>query len=287
MTTDSLPGATRRHINVYGIRLAYHQAGAGPPLVLLHGLGTSSITWSANLPVLAGRFTVYALDLPGHGGSDKLAIDYSLDMGMRVIRRFLERVGVDRAAFMGSSMGGLLALRYALERPEQVSRLVLVDSAGLGRSIAWWLRLTAVPGIGELLHSRSIVTVKGLAKRLFEAPERMERRLLSALHRVRTQQVANEAMVQVARNGAGLRGLRDGAYELPRLGDVAAPVLVVWGERDRVFPVEHARDIARRFPSVRVEVLPGVGHWPQMEAPEAFNALALRFLRDESTASAS
>ena len=263
------------------------KAGSGPPVVLLHGLGTSSVTWSANLPVLAEHFTVYALDLPGHGGSDKLAIDYSMDMGMRVMRRFLERIGISRAAFMGSSLGGLLALRYALERPERVSHLVLVDSAGLGRSMAWWLRLTAIPGVGELLHIRSIVSVKGLAKRLFEAPERIERRLLSALHRARTDQVAHAAMVKVAREGAGLRGLRDGVYELPRLGDVAAPVLVVWGERDRVFPVEHARDIARRFPAVRVEVLPGVGHWPHMEAPEAFNALALRFLRDESIARSS
>ena len=165
-------------------------------MVLIHGLGTSSITWSDNIAPLAEHFTVYALDLPGHGGSDNLAIDYTIATGMRVIDGFLERVGVERAAFVGNSIGGLLALRYALELPARVSHLVLVDAAGLGRSIPWWLRLTAVPGVGELLHSRSIVTINGLAKRLFEMPERIERRVLTALHRARTDHVAHEAIVK-------------------------------------------------------------------------------------------
>ena len=275
---DSLLTATQQHVNVYGIRLAYNRVGAGPPWVLIHGLGTSSITWSANIAPLAEHFTVYALDLPGHGGSDNLAIDYTIATEMRFIDGFLERVGVERAAFVGNSIGGLLALRYALEQPARVSHLVLVAAAGLGRSISWWLRLTAVPGVGELLHSRSIVTVNGLAKRLFEMLERIERRVLTALHRARTGHMAHEAIVKVAREGAGLRGLKDRVYELPRLGRVQAPVLVVWGGRDRVFPVEHAREVARRFPKITVDVFPYAGHWPHMEAPARFNALVVGFL---------
>jgi pimeloyl-ACP methyl ester carboxylesterase len=143
----------------------------------------------------------------------------------------------------------------------------LVDAAGLGRSISWWLRLTAVPGVGEMLHSRSIVTVNGLAKRLFEMSERIERWVLTTLHRARNDHVAHAAIVKVAREGAGLRGLKARVYELPRLGRIQAPMLVVWGGRDRVFLVDHAREVARRFSKITVEVFSGGGHWPHMEAP--------------------
>ena len=270
------------------MRLAYRKAGQGPPVVLLHGLATSSLTWSANIRALAQRHTVYALDLPGHGDSDTLAIDYQIPTGVRVIHRFLERVGVERAALVGSSIGGLLALRFARTYPDQVTHLVLVDAAGLGRSMAWFLRLTALPGIGEALyHIYGSVSVRSLAKRLFAAPERIERRLLERLHKARTAQAARDALVKVARVGAGLRGLKDRAYDLPYLGDVAAPVLVVWGERDRVFPVDHARELARRFPHIPVEIFPDAGHWPHMEEADAFNDLVLRFLEAGQTRSSS
>ncbi len=270
------------------MRLAYRTAGAGPPVVLIHGLATSSLTWSANLRALAQRHTVYALDLPGHGDSDSLVIDYQILTGVRVIHRFMERMGLERAALVGNSIGGLLAMRFARTYPEQVTHLVLVDSAGLGRSMALFLRLTALPGVGELLHHLyGAVSVRALAKRLFAAPERIEQRMLEALHRARTAQVARDALVKVARVGAGLRGLKDRAYELPYLGDVAAPVLVVWGERDRVFPVDHARDVAQRFPHIAVEIFPNAGHWPHMEEADAFNDLVLRFLETGQARSSS
>ena len=276
------------HTHVYGMRLAYRTAGAGPPVVLIHGLAASSLTWSANLRALAQRHTVYALDLPGHGDSDKLVIDYQIDTGVRVIHRFMERMGVERAALVGNSIGGLLALRFARTYPDQVTHLVLVDSAGLGRSMAWFLRITALPGLGEALHSMGgMVSARSLAKRLFAAPERIERRLLERLHKARTAQAARDALVKVARVGAGLRGLKDRAYDLPYLGDVAAPVLVVWGEHDKVFSADHAREVAERYPDIPVEIFPNAGHWPHMEEADAFNDLVLRFLETGQTHSSS
>ena len=173
--TYPIPGAEQRFVNVHGIRMAYRQAGSGPPvLLLLHGLAASSLTWTANMEALAAHHTLYALDLPGHGDSDKLTIDYDIAPGIKVFRRFLERIGEPRVALIGSSSGGLIALRFALEYPDQVTHLVLVDSVGLGKEVSWALRLAAVPLVGEVLLHRAPVSVKGLGRRLFKVPQRID-----------------------------------------------------------------------------------------------------------------
>ena len=276
-----IPGVTQHFVNVYGIRMAYRKAGAGPPVVLLHGLGASSLTWTANIPALAGQLTVYALDMPGHGDSDKLAIDYGMDTGVQMFRGFLDRLGLDRVALVGNSMGGLVALRCALDYPDRVTHLVLVDSAGLGRRLSWTLRLASVPLLGEVLLNKSIITVRGLAGRMFVMPERIDHGLLRALHRARTAQVATHVMLAMARAGATLAGLKQFNYLLPRLGEVAARLLVVWGEKDKVFRADHAREVARRYPHVTVHIFPAAAHWPHMEQADAFNEIVLRFLGTE------
>ena len=274
----TIPGVSQHFVNVHGVRMAYRKAGAGPPVVLLHGLAASSLTWSANIQALAERHTVYALDYPGHGDSDHLAVDYGTDPGVKVFRRFLERIGEPKAALVGNSLGGLIALRYALDYPGYVTHLVLVDSAGLGTELSWALRLASLPLVGEVLLSGAFITAKGLSKRLFEAPERVDPQLLKALHHARTVQMGSHIMLAMARTGTTLFGLKDHHNLLPRLGELQVPLLVVWGEQDRVLPVHHAHAVAERYPHAQVKVFPDVGHWPHMEEADAFNRLVLGFL---------
>src|ERR671932_1977557 len=141
-----------RHIEVEGHEVRYLTAGEGPPLVLLHGVGTSSGEWSWVLPDLARNHRVYTIDLPGYDGSYEPP-DYSPAYTAQFVSSFLDAVGVERAVVVGNSFGGLVALRLALSEPERVSALVLVDSAGLGHAVSPALTALTLPGWGELARA--------------------------------------------------------------------------------------------------------------------------------------
>ena len=159
-----------RHIDVEGHRVRYLTAGEGPPLVLLHGVGTSSGEWSWVLPALAHNNLVYAIDLPGYDGSYEPP-DYSPAYTASFVSSFLDAVGVERAVIVGNSFGGLVSLHLALSNPARVSALVLSDSAGLGQAVNPGLVALSSPGGGEL--------TKTLAKtRLGAAQRSLQRALL-------------------------------------------------------------------------------------------------------------
>jgi pimeloyl-ACP methyl ester carboxylesterase len=131
---DGYMNFEERHIDVEGHSVRYLTAGEGPPLVLLHGVGTSSGEWSWVLPDLARNNLVYAIDLPGYDGSYEPP-DYSPAYTASFVSSFLDAVGVERAVIVGNSFGGLVALHLALSHPARVSALVLSDSAGLGQAV--------------------------------------------------------------------------------------------------------------------------------------------------------
>jgi 2-hydroxy-6-oxonona-2,4-dienedioate hydrolase len=139
-----------RRIEVDGLPTRYLEMGEGPPLVLLHALGESASDWRRVLPALSGTRHVYAPDLPGFGDSGKPAADYSSAFFARFVAGYLDALGIGLAAVVGNSLGGLAALRLALSEPARVSALGLVDGAGLGREVAYALRLPTLPGYGEL-----------------------------------------------------------------------------------------------------------------------------------------
>jgi len=139
-----------RHIDVEGYRVRYLTAGEGPSLVLLHGVGDNAFDWRWVMPALARTHHVYAPDLPGSGGSAKPPADYSPAFFTHFVAAFLDALGVDRAAVIGNSLGGLAGLRLALSEPERVTALGLVSSGGLGREVTYALRSLALPGYGRL-----------------------------------------------------------------------------------------------------------------------------------------
>ena len=267
------------YLPVRGVRVRFSQASEGTPVVLIHGLGASVVTWSENMEALAQHHQVFALDLPGHGDSDKPEIDYSVPSGAHFLAAFLDALGLASAALIGNSVGGLLALRTALSYPQRVSHLVLVDAAGLGREVSWFLRLASLPLLGELLERPNVQSTDGLARSISSNPAAVDATVLEELKRVRNLKGAKRAVLKAIRSCIGLRGLKADHIELSRLSRIKIPVLVVWGEEDRVLPVVHAYRIAQHVKNVRVEVFPGCGHWPQMEDARRFNALVLDFLR--------
>ncbi|MBI2935631.1 MAG: alpha/beta fold hydrolase, partial [Chloroflexi bacterium] len=159
--------AEPRFIDVDGIRVHCIVAGRGEPVVLLHGLGASHIAWRDNIGPLSRRYAVYALDLPGHGDSAKPPLTYALPEGSSFLSSLLDTLRLDRAHLVGNSLGGMIALQFALDHPERVTKLVLADPAGLGRRIVLFVRLSSLPLLGELLERPTLFGTRALLKVVF------------------------------------------------------------------------------------------------------------------------
>lgn len=275
------PDPSDRFIDVAGVRTRYRTLGDGPPVVLLHGISRALEDWEQNLPALASRHRVYALDVIGFGRTDKPDVPYSMPGLARFVRAFLDAVGETRpVALVGSSMGGAIALSLAGMAPERVERVVLVGGAGFGDGAALGLRLLTLPGVGETLARPGRSGVEQTLRSVFRdprfvTPERVARDLDLA-----REPGAARAFLRVLRMMGTVRRIRPEWREemLARLGGTRLPMLITWGRHDRILSVAHLEEARRRFPHARVHVFEASGHFPQIEEAEAFDRLVLDFL---------
>ena len=274
----SLNSLERKEVVVSGIRVRYVEAGRGAPVVLVHSLGASLYTWRDNIAALAERHRVYALDLPGHGDSDKPDIAYDKDFMLDLFADFVAALGHSRVALAGNSVGGGLCVLTALERPEIVSALVLASSGGLGREVAPFLRIASLPVLGYLLAASPMASVRGVLRKAFYDPRFAGGELLAEMERVSSLPGARSAILRIAREYIRLGGVRREYDFTERLGEIRIPTAIFWGADDRIIPVEHAHRAARFLPDCRLHVFQDCGHWPHMERAGDFNRLVLEFL---------
>ncbi len=274
-----LPGESR-YVTVDGIRIHYVVAGEGRPVMLLHGLGASVVTWRDNIDALSESYKVYAIDLPGHGDSAKPDIGYAPDTIVECIGKLVNELGLERPAIIGNSVGGALAMMIAFRFPDLVSGLVLVGSAGLGREISLYIRLLSLPLLGTILESSKIGGPKLMLVNVFHDRSLATDELANELHRGRRMPGAKEAVVRVIRNTVSIGGVREHFVFTESLKRLKAPVMVVWGAQDKIFPAEHAYRASEAIEGAWVEVFDECGHWPHMEKADAFNSLVLRFLSE-------
>jgi pimeloyl-ACP methyl ester carboxylesterase len=270
-------------IELHGQRYSYRMAGSGSPVVLLHGIASSSLTWEKVIPRLIEHHTVIAPDLLGHGNSAKPSGDYSLGAYANLVRDLLEALDKDRATIVGHSLGGGVALQFSYQFPDRTERLVLVSSGGLGREVHPILRAAALYGADVVLpwlsvgFDRSIATlVKTLGRVGFRAsPDLGEMwRAFVALE----EPEARRAFLQTVRGLIDLGGQRVSANDRLYL-TAELPTMIVWGEKDPLIPVAHAHRAHEAMPGSRLEIFPGVGHYPHLDDPEHFAAILLDFIR--------
>ena len=265
-------------IRMGSVDVRYLVAGAGFPVVLVHGLGNSVVSWRSNIAPLSERFHVYAVDLPGHGLSAPYNGKYSLSYGARFIGGFLDALNLKSAGIIGSSLGGMIALKTALDLPEKVKRLLLVGSAGLGREMAPFLRWLTIPILGQLMARPSRRTTRlSLEKAVFD-PSLITDDLVEEAYRYRAIPGASSTMLKILRIGADIHGQKDRSLLLDQLDSLDTPTLILWGAQDSIFPVAHARRAHRRIPGSKLHIFQDCGHWPQMERSAEFNALVPQFL---------
>jgi pimeloyl-ACP methyl ester carboxylesterase/putative sterol carrier protein len=267
-------------VDADGVRLSTYVIGKGSPLVLLHGMGASKLSWVPLLTALSDSHRVIAPDLPGHGDSDKPVGDYSPRFYARVVRHFLDAMDVEQAVIVGNSMGGRVGVELALRSPNRVSALVLLCAAAPGLRWRYLLSFTRVfpsevAGIpfplrewwmervlrGLFGRPRELaVDVAPLAAREFIRVHRDPRARVAFLSSLRHVVTESKAPFW-----AGLRRVKQ-------------PALVIVGDQDRLVPARLGIRLAHSLPSSELLLLPGIGHIPQFEATEETLAAIERFL---------
>ncbi len=267
---------------LHGRLVTYAEAGTGPVLLLIHGMGGSYENWRAVIDPLARHHTIVAPDLPGHGRSGTGAGDYSLGSLAATLRDLLISLGHDRATLVGHSLGGGIAMQLSYQFPELAERLVLVSSGGLGPEVSPVLRAAALPGANLLIAATAGIgrmsaplVGRGLASiglRPTVDVGEVARGYGSLADRNR-----RAAFLATLRSVIDSRGQRVDATDRLYLA-ASVPVLLIWGSRDPIIPVRHGEHAHEAIPGSRLEIFDGVGHVPHLEAPARFVAALEEFI---------
>lgn len=268
--------------DVEGLAFAYHEAGEGEPLIMLHGSGPGVSAWSNfqhNLPVFAERFRAVMPDLPGFGGTDLPELDEIYPVvAARWLARLMDQLSVESAAFVGNSMGGAVAAELARLSPERVRRMAIMGPGGLSVGM-----FAAEPSEGF--------------RRLFEFLEEPTRERMIAWVRTMVydqQRVTDDLIDERMRNATA-----DGVLERTRAifgsmfdparrekytplwtqaATIATPTLLVWGRDDRMLPYDQAHFANRWMPDVELHTFARCGHWAQVERKSDFERVVTEFL---------
>lgn len=276
-------GASTRYYDVGGTRTRALEAGEGPPVVMLHGMGGHLENFVYNvvpLSQLAGR-RVYAIDLLGHGMNSRDERTYNFAGMIDHVLGFMDVVGAERASIVGLSLGGLLGAWLAIRHPGRIDKLVLTTTFGLH-----------LDGTDDAAVDNNFQRVRESNLRAMKTPtlDTVRDRLRPLAH---DAAVISEEMVQTRHHIYTLAGtervmtnfvgnLYDERWDCvltnERLGRIGAETLVVWGEHNNP-PVDYARRAVEAIPNARLHVCPNSGHWPHVEAEEEYNQTVARFLK--------
>ncbi len=262
-----------KYLDLHGERVAYRDAGHGPAVLLIHGMAGSSSTWRTMLPHLSKSYRVIAPDLVGHGESAKPRGDYSLGALAVWLRDLLDELGISRVTLVGQSLGGGVAMQFVHQHPDYCERIVLIGSGGLGPEVGWTLRLLSAPGAELLLPVIAPPTVVALGDRVrawlssvgVSSPPAAE--TWSAYSSL-SMRPAREAFLRTLRSVVDYRGQAVSAFSRLHFSS-GIPALLIWGGSDRIIPVAHAHAAHDAIPGSRLVVIPGVGHYPHLEACDA------------------
>ena len=279
MTDAKLAGLEERTAELKGVRMRYFVGGSGPPLVLVHGLGGAASNWTELAPLLATRHRLLVPDLPGHGGSSALPAVSGLEPFADRVALVAEREGMLPALVVGHSLGGMVVLRLALRRPDDVQAIVLAGAAGLSVGNLWGRQLLSLfsairPGRLAARHRGWVARSPRLRKLVFG--------FVSVADPIALSNDAVEGFLA----GQLLHTDVDGAWQALRVDDprqeleaIRCPVLVLWGAEDVQLPLDDAFEYTRRL-RARLRVISGCGHLLIGERPDACERAIGDFLGD-------
>ena len=254
-----------RHIKVEGHDVHYFTAGKGDPVVVIHGGGGDARTWLRNIEELSSSYTVYAPDLPGYGDSQPLNGRYYIPELTDFLDDFSDNLGLERFHLVGHSLGGGVALNYALNSPHRIKKLVLVSSLCLGSEIAFWVRLISVPTLLRFLGAFTLSVFKGI-----------KWVVKKVLKQVEFVIPFSPASVNI---GGSVATFREQTMILAdRFAEVLPPTLLVWGAKDGVVPVRQAYAAAKLIPDCQLKIFEKRGHNVYRDEVTEFSNVVRGFL---------
>ncbi|MEW6733199.1 MAG: alpha/beta fold hydrolase [Acidobacteriota bacterium] len=263
------PLSMMRSVKVNGHRLCYLDVGQGDPIVLLHGLGSSALSWLFVLPELGQRRRVIALDQIGHGRSEKPAIPYRISDFVDYLEAFLKQLSLSQVDLVGNSLGGWVAAHFAIKRPELVRRLALVCSAGLLPSPELQARLQQIH-----FAPRTFAEMRAMLSACFYDKARfVNQRSVAISYLLRRLENNGDTVMRILDSISNQHEWLD-----EQLYQVSARTLVLWGREDELLPVEFAKRFATAITNAQLEIFERCGHVPQLERARDFNHLLTEFL---------
>jgi pimeloyl-ACP methyl ester carboxylesterase len=277
MTYAKLTGLEEKMAEIKGVRMRYFVGGAGPPLLLVHGLGGAASNWTELAPLLARRHRLLIPDLPGHGGSSALPAVSGLEPYADRVALMAEAEGMLPAPVVGHSLGGMVVLRLALRRPDDVVAIVLAGAAGLSVGNVFGRQLLSL--FTAVRPGRIAARHRGWVAR----SPRLRRLVFGFVSVADPVSLSNEA-IEGFLAAQLLHTDVDGAWQALRMDDprqeleaIRCPVLVLWGAEDVQLPLDDAFEYTRRL-RARLRVIPGCGHLLIGERPDACERAIKDFL---------
>jgi len=254
------------YVNGYAVRYIDQGSPESKTLVLLHGIGASAERWARVIPTLSKYFHVIAPDIIGFGYSDKPTVEYTLDFFLDFFAGFLESLHISKTNLVGSSFGGHLATEFAIRSNRKVDKLVLASPAGMMR--------TSTPILDAYIMAALYPTYENAFKAFKDMahdPDIVnEEMVMDFVNRMRLPNAKYAFM-------STLLGMRYAPKLQGRIGKIIAPTLLVWGDSDRMIPVQYAKEY-NEIPDSELVVVKDCGHTPYVEKPMTFNKLVLKFL---------
>jgi pimeloyl-ACP methyl ester carboxylesterase len=258
-------------IAVQGITLHYEEAGAGEPLLFIHGLGSSGRDWEMQIPFFAQNYRVVVFDLRGHGKSDKPRGLYTMSQFAADAAGLMQALGIAPAHVVGISLGGMIALQLAVDRPDMVKSLVIVNSGPefVARTLKERVAVLQRFLIVRLVGMRKMGEI--LAARLFPKPEQQAlRAMLVERWAANDPRAYRDAMRAIV-----------GWSVADRLGEIAVPTLVVAADQDYT-PVSAKQAYVAKMPRAELAVIHDARHALPVERPDEFNAVVAAFLATQA-----
>ena len=246
---------------VFGQNIHYFEAGQGPAVFLLHGIGGAKELWMGNIGALAAGYHVYAIDQIGFGHSDKPFLDYKIATFVDFLYAFMQTQNIGKAAVVGNSFGGWIALDFAIQHPGMVEKLVLVDSAGLA-----WLQPLAEMNPSALAATRTLIESVFYDKKMISD---------DAVRQVFTDRMRDNVGYTIQRTVAGFATPQ---FEDAKLAAIHVPTLVMWGRQDELIPLASGEKLRDGISGAKLVVFDQCGHVPQIEKSDEFNRALLEFL---------
>jgi pimeloyl-ACP methyl ester carboxylesterase len=278
-TPDSLSTPSKK-VKISGVNVHFVEAGNGPPILFLHGLGGSWRDWSANLPAFAAEYRVLAMDFPGFGESDKPEVQYSIEWLADVVEKFLQEKEIDRVTLVGHSMGAVVALDVASRPKSRVNKLVITDAVGIGDKSEFLAYSMSKKIMGpdtewEFVESLLKNQFRAMADDLIEKQKPQTARDLFESLRM---PLTGKPLLPMTPEVQMTASIFD--FDIrQKLASIQQPTLILWGAKDPVASPQDASFLKAEIHPSTLILFPDSGHSPMMEYPSLFNQELGKFLQ--------